>query len=102
MSTATEATMREATRLPRDVRIRLVYQGILTAVIALAVVALAVGILWFLFSYMHELRLDLREHRAAHRVMLTEHTTFLVEYQRAFNQTLADHQAQMRALQEGR
>ena len=101
--------MHEATRLPRDVRIRLVYQGILTAIVSLAVVAVAAAVVWYLITSMHELRLDLKEQRAAHRTMLTEHTSMLVEHQRTFAvnearayQTLADHQAQMRALQEGR
>jgi hypothetical protein len=99
--------MHDATRIPHDARFWA--QVVLYYFCTLAVVALAVGILWFLFSYLHELRLDLREERAAHRTMLTEHTSMLVEHQRQFAlteargwQTLADHQAQMRAIQEGR
>jgi hypothetical protein len=99
--------MHEATRIPHDARFWA--QVVLYYFCTLAVVALAVGVLWFLFSYLHELRLDLREQRAAHRTMLTEHTSMLVEHQRTFAvnearayQTLADHQAQMRLIQEGR
>jgi hypothetical protein len=94
--------MHEATRLPRDVRIRLVYQGILTAIVSLAIIAVAVAVVWYLITSMHELRLDLREQRAAHRTMLTTQTTAVIEGRQAFAQMLADHQAQMRALQEGR
>jgi hypothetical protein len=99
--------MHEATRVPHDARFWA--QVVLLYFCVLAVIALTVGALWLMISYLHELRLDLREQRAAHRVMLNEHTTFLVEHQRAFarteaafDQTLADHQAQMRAIQEGR
>jgi hypothetical protein len=92
--------MHEATRVPHDARFWA--QVVLLYFCTLAVIALTVGALWLMISYMHELRLDLREQRAAHRVMLNEHTTFLVEHRQAFAQTMADHQAQMRAIQEGR
>jgi hypothetical protein len=94
--------MHEATRLPRDVRIRLIYQGILTAVVTLVLLGGAFWMLYMFTLYVNDMRMQIREEMRSHSTMRNEHTTFLVEHQRAFNQTLADHQAQMRAIQEGR
>jgi hypothetical protein len=101
--------MRDATRLPRDVRIRLVYQGILTAAVTLVLLGGAFWMLYMFTMYVNDMRMQIREEMRSHSTMLSEHTTFLVEHQRTFAlieargwQTLADHQAQMRALQEGR
>jgi p-aminobenzoyl-glutamate transporter AbgT len=99
--------MHDATRIPHDARFWA--QVVLLYFCTLAVIAVAVAVVWYLITSMHELRLDLKEQRAAHRTMLTEHTHMLVEHQRQFAlteargwQVLADHQAQMRTIQEGR
>jgi hypothetical protein len=101
--------MRDATRLPRDVRIRLVYQGVLTGVVSLVLLGGAFWMLYMFTMYVNDMRMQIREEMRSHSTMLSEHTTFLVEHQRQFAlteargwQALADHQAQMRAIQEGR
>jgi hypothetical protein len=101
--------MRDATRLPRDVRIRLVYQGILTAAVTIVLLGGAFWMLYMFTVYVNDMRMQIREEMRSHSTMLSEHTTFLVEHQRHFAltearayQTLADHQAQMRTIQEGR
>jgi hypothetical protein len=101
--------MHDATRLPRDVRIRLVYQGILTAAATIVLLGGAFWMLYMFTMYVNDMRMQIREEMRSHSTMLTEHTTFLVEHQRAFAQTeaafaqtLADHQATLRLIQEGR
>jgi hypothetical protein len=98
----TVIAMHDATRLPRDVRIRLVYQGVLTGVVSLVLLGGAFWMLYMFTAYVNDMRMQIREEMRSHSTMLTEHTTFLVEHQRAFEQTLTDHQATMRLIQEGR
>jgi hypothetical protein len=94
--------MHDATRLPRDVRIRLVYHGILTAAVTIVLLGGAFWLLWTFTAYVNDMRQQIREEMRSHREIQTSQTTVVIEGRQAFAQLLADHQAQMRALQEGR
>jgi hypothetical protein len=94
--------MHEATRLPRDVRIRLVYQGILTAAVTLVLLGGGGWLLWTFTLYVNDMRQQIREEMRSHRAIQTTQTTAVLEGRQAFAQMLADHRAQMRAMQEGR
>jgi hypothetical protein len=94
--------MHEATRLPRDVRIRLVYQRILTAVVTLVLLGGGFWLLWTFTLYVNDMRQQIREEMRSHREIQTSQTTAVIEGRQAFAQMLADHQAQMRLIQEGR
>jgi hypothetical protein len=94
--------MRDATRLPREVRIRLLYQGILTAVMTLVLLGGGFWMLYMFTLYVNDMRQQIREEMRSHRALQTTQTTVVLEGRQAFAQLLADHQAQMRALQAGR
>jgi hypothetical protein len=94
--------MRDATRLPRDVRIRLVYQGILTGVVSLVLLGGAFWLLYMFTAYVNDMRMQIREEMRQSRQHQDAHSTLIIHERQAFAALLADHQAQMRAIQEGR
>jgi hypothetical protein len=94
--------MRDATRLPRDVRIRLVYQGILTAAVTIVLLGGAFWMLYMFTVYVNDMRMQIREEMRQSRQHQDAHSTLIIHERQAFATMLADHQAQMRHVQEGR